>query len=70
MTTGLVVMAYGTPSSPQDIEAYYTHIRRGGPPSAEQLAELPGRYRAIGAVSPLAGRTRARVAALRLALAA
>ena len=33
MTSGLVVMAYGTPSSPADIEAYYTHIRRGRPPS-------------------------------------
>jgi ferrochelatase len=68
VTTGLVVMAYGTPSSPQDIEAYYTHIRRGRPPSAEQLAELTGRYRAIGGVSPLAERTRAQVAALSGAL--
>ena len=68
MTTGLVVMAYGTPSSPQEIEAYYTHIRRGRPPSAEQLAELTGRYQAIGGVSPLAERTRAQVAALAGAL--
>jgi protoporphyrin/coproporphyrin ferrochelatase len=68
VTTGLVVMAYGTPSAPQEIEAYYTHIRRGRPPSVEQLAELTARYQAIGGVSPLAERTRAQVAALAGAL--
>jgi protoporphyrin/coproporphyrin ferrochelatase len=68
MTTGLVVMAYGTPSAPGEIEAYYTHIRRGRPPSSEQLAELAHRYRAIGGVSPLAERTRAQADALRRAL--
>jgi ferrochelatase len=68
VTTGLVVMAYGTPASPDEIEAYYTHIRRGHAPSPEQLAELTGRYRAIGGVSPLAERTRAQVATLAAAL--
>jgi protoporphyrin/coproporphyrin ferrochelatase len=68
MTTGLVVMAYGTPSSPDEIEAYYTHIRRGRPPSAEQLAELTERYRVIGGTSPLAERTRAQVSAVAAAL--
>ena len=28
---GVLVMAYGTPASPEDIEPYYTHIRRGAP---------------------------------------
>lgn len=70
MTTGLVVMAYGTPASPDEIETYYTHIRRGRAPSPEQLAELTGRYRAIGGVSPLAERTRAQAAALAGALEA
>jgi ferrochelatase len=68
MTTGLVVMAYGTPQAPDEIEGYYTHIRRGRPPTPEQLAELAGRYRAIGGVSPLAERTRAQVAAISDAL--
>ena len=54
MTSGLVVMAYGTPASPADIEPYYTHIRRGRPPSPAALAELTGRYQAIGGTSPLA----------------
>jgi ferrochelatase len=62
-------MAYGTPASAEDIEAYYTHIRRGRPPSAEQLADLARRYAAIGGVSPLAERTRDQVVAIAAALA-
>jgi ferrochelatase len=61
-------MAYGTPASADDIQAYYTHIRRGRPPSAEQLADLAHRYAAIGGVSPLAERTRDQVAAIAAAL--
>jgi len=68
VTAGLVVMAYGTPRSPGDIEAYYTHIRRGRPPAPEQLAELTARYRAIGGTSPLAERTRAQVDGIAAAL--
>ena len=63
--TGVLVMAYGTPASLDDIETYYTHIRRGRPPSPEQLAELRRRYEAIGGVSPLLERTTAQVDALR-----
>jgi ferrochelatase len=65
---GLVLMAYGTPGSQDEVEAYYTHIRRGRAPSADQLAELVGRYAAIGGVSPLAERTRAQAAAIGAAL--
>ena len=67
---GLVVMAYGTPRRPEDVEAYYTDIRRGRPPTPEQLAELQGRYDAIGGISPLAERTEAQRAALADALEA
>ena len=56
---GLVVMAYGTPRSPEDIEPYYTHIRRGRPPTPELLADLIARYEAIGGISPLAQLTEA-----------
>lgn len=66
--TGVVVMAYGSPSGPDEIEAYYTDIRRGRPPTPEQLADLRSRYDAIGGVSPLAERTRAQVAGLQAAL--
>ncbi len=68
--TGVVVMAYGTPASPADVEAYYTDIRRGRPPTAEQLADLVGRYEAIGGISPLAQRTEAQRQAIDDALEA
>jgi ferrochelatase len=68
MTLGVVVMAYGTPASPADVEAYYTHIRRGNAPTPEQLAELTARYDAIGGISPLAARTEAQRAGLQRAL--
>lgn len=60
----LVVMAYGTPRHADEIEAYYTDIRRGRPPTAEQLADLVRRYEAIGGLSPLAERTEAQRAAI------
>lgn len=58
MTEAVLVMAYGTPKGLDDVEAYYTHIRRGRPPSPEQLKELTDRYRAIGGRSPLLEITR------------
>lgn len=58
-------MSYGTPQSLDQVEAYYTHIRRGHPPTAEQLQELVGRYEAIvGGVFPLRANTDKQVAAL------
>lgn len=66
--TAVVVMAYGTPASADDIETYYTDIRGGRPPTAEQLADLRRRYHAIGGLSPLAQRTRAQVVALQAEL--
>ena len=65
---GVLVMAYGTPRTPADVEAYYTHIRRGRPPEPEQLADLVRRYDAIGGISPLAARTEAQRAAIAAAL--
>ena len=58
-TVGLLVMAYGTASGPEDIERYYTDIRGGRTPSPEHLAELRERYAAIGNVFPLLETTRA-----------
>jgi ferrochelatase len=68
--TGVLVMAHGTPSHPGEIESFYTAIRRGRPPPPELLAELTGRYEALGGVSPLAERTRAQVNGLAAALEA
>jgi ferrochelatase len=63
-TTGVAVMAYGTPSGPDEVEAYYTDIRRGRAPSQEQLADLVRRYEAIGGTSPLRARTEAQMASI------
>ncbi|RDU35494.1 ferrochelatase [Neobacillus piezotolerans] len=52
-TMGLLVMAYGTPYTLDDLERYYTHIRHGRKPSDEMIEELRGRYEAIGGISPL-----------------
>ena len=37
---GVLVMAHGTPASLDGVADFYTEIRRGQPPSAEQLGEL------------------------------
>ena len=66
--TGVLVMAHGTPDTPGEIEPFYTRIRRGRPPTPELLAELTGRYEAIGGTSPLTTRTLAQVAGLAAAL--
>ncbi|QTH46263.1 ferrochelatase [Cohnella sp. LGH] len=64
-TIGVLVMSYGTPESLEGIEAYYTHIRRGHPPTAEQLEDLTSRYRTIvGGVFPLRENTNRQAAAL------
>ena len=54
---GVLLMAYGTPRSQEEILPYYTDIRRGRAPTPELLAELTARYDAIGGISPLAQRT-------------
>ena len=65
---GVLVMAYGTPESPEDVERYYTHIRRGRAPEPELLVELQDRYNAIGGISPLLAITRAQVDGIGAAL--
>ena len=65
---GVLMMAYGTPSGPDDVASFYTDVRRGSPPSPEQLADLVRRYDAIGGVSPLASRTADQVTGVQRAL--
>jgi len=67
---GVLVMAHGTPATPEGIEPFYTTIRRGRPPTPELLDELVGRYRAIGGTSPLTERTRSQVDGVAAALEA
>lgn len=68
MTDYVLLMAYGTPARPEDVEAYYTDIRRGRPPTPEQLDDLLRRYAAIGGISPLTARTESQRAGLQAAL--
>ena len=64
----VIAMAYGTPRHEEELEAYYTDIRRGRPPLPEQLADLRRRYDSIGGLSPLARLTTAQADALQHAL--
>jgi ferrochelatase len=65
---GVLVMAYGTASGPDDVERYYTDIRGGRAPSPEHVRELRERYEAIGNVFPLLDITTAQAEGLVRAL--
>jgi ferrochelatase len=53
MREAILLMSYGTPERIEDIEPYYTHIRRGDPPPPELLEELIERYRSVGGPTAL-----------------
>ncbi len=53
MSEGVLLMAYGTPATLDEVEAYFTHIRGGRTPSVEAIKELRARYQRIGGTSPL-----------------
>ncbi len=65
----VLLLAYGSPDRLDEVEAYYTDIRRGNPPTPELLEELVARYRAIGGGSPLSRIVEAQRAALEAELA-
>lgn len=54
----VLLMAYGTPETLDQVEPYFTHIRGGRPPSAESLAGLRRRYELVGGRTPLLDITR------------
>ena len=68
MTTGVLLMAYGSPESASDVRAYLGDIRAGRPVSDDAVDELTERYQRIGMPSPLLRLTRAQARALRAAL--
>ena len=59
----VVLMTYGSPSSPADIPAYLRQVRGGREPDAGLIAEFRRRYRLIGG-SPLLQITQAQASAL------
>lgn len=68
MTTGVLLMAHGTPSSMDEMPEYLTLVRGGRPPSPELVAEMRHNYEAIGGRSPLTDLTMAQAAALQARL--
>ena len=60
----VVLMAYGSPSTADEIRPYFEDIRGGRPVSDEAVEELAERYRRIGGRSPLDDVTEAQRAAL------
>jgi len=70
MVQAVLLMAYGSPATLDDVEAYVTHIRGGRTPAAAQVEELRQRYRRIGGSSPLRAITSAQAEALQRHLAA
>lgn len=63
-TVGLLLMAYGSPDSLDDMEAYLLDIRGGRPTSRELVNEIKERYAEIGGRSPLLDITREQATAL------
>jgi ferrochelatase len=60
----VILMAYGSPATADDIRPYFEDIRGGRPVSDEAVATLAERYRRIGGRSPLDEHTEAQRAAL------
>jgi protoporphyrin/coproporphyrin ferrochelatase len=60
----VVLMAYGSPSSAEDVRPYLEDVRGGRPVSDKAVEELAERYRRIGGRSPLDEVTEAQRAAL------
>jgi ferrochelatase len=65
---GVLLLAHGTPDSPDEIPHYLTLVRGGRPPSPELVEEVRHAYATIGGRSPLTDITKAQAEALRLAL--
>ena len=60
----VLIMAYGSPESLDDIEPYLLDVRGGRATPAELVEEIKGRYAAIGGKSPLLTIARAQAQAL------
>jgi ferrochelatase len=64
LSAGVILMAYGSPATAEDVPAYLADIREGRPVSQEAVDELTERYRRIGGRSPLEVITEAQRAGL------
>ena len=66
----VLLMAYGTPESLDDVAACFTHIRGGRAPSSEAIEHLRARYARVGGGTPLRRITESVRDRLEVALAA
>jgi len=66
--TGILLLAYGSPERPDDVEPYFRHIRGGRAPSPEAVADLRRRYDLIGGRTPLRAITTETASALQAML--
>jgi protoporphyrin/coproporphyrin ferrochelatase len=64
MNAAVILMAYGSPATADDVPAYLADIRDGRPVSQKAIDELTERYRRIGGRSPLDEITEAQRAGL------
>jgi len=64
MNVAVILMAYGSPATAEDVAAYLVDIREGKPVSQQAIDELSERYRRIGGRSPLDEITEAQRAGL------
>jgi ferrochelatase len=64
LNAAVILMAYGSPATAEDVSAYLADIREGRPVSQEAIDELTERYRRIGGRSPLDEITEAQRAGL------
>ncbi len=62
-TIGVLLMTFGSCTSPEEVPAYLAHVRGGRPASDELVREFQRRYRLVGG-SPLIEITRQQAAAL------
>lgn len=53
MSSAVLLMAHGTPSSIEEMPEYLARVRGGRPPSEQLIAEMRANYTAIGGRSPL-----------------
>jgi protoporphyrin/coproporphyrin ferrochelatase len=67
-TVGVLLMAYGGPSSLDEVAPYLADIRGGRPTSQQLLDEITDRYRQIGGSSPILARTTAQARGVERAL--
>jgi ferrochelatase len=64
LNAAVILMAYGSPATAEDVPAYLADIRSGRPVSTGAVEELTERYRRIGGRSPLDEITEAQRAGL------